>query len=688
MTLESAALEDDEPTGGRPSVRPSRPITGPILLGGDGFWLREAIELRFSGYGGASCTLGRMSATTLWFDTLDDDRLPPQDTRIDAWIVAPDNKLIGPLPGEICAHQSLRPFRLELREATFAVARDFLQFLREAPRFTASRSSRTSREVDETISDPNRIRAILGLLAARRVAPSNGGATLTSVEGDRLIWVGDAYELTRGEAVELEGYNSIFHVPIAEAQLTDDGVTTALPTSLRRARSRHFRRGAPKQRLSLRYEHPIWTGVRITSHAIADISFGGIRFLTTLEALLFEGLELPLVELTVPGERSPIRFHADVRRLEMKDDVIACGLRMKPSSPHDESRWAKLVGEELYGEVPAAENIDELWDLFDVSGYFKLSGKDPEQFAEIKRGFATASRRTAAAPQLFGQATFRSERGLEAAISILKPYRQTWFGHQLAKRPGNPPGMSDPRHVLREVYVRTMEHPLRDPSFKWLMGLIEAGVPWMRRAHIDFALKHRTSGLTTVQQFRMVEVDCTEPRWASIDGITIERATTEELGLLSQVVWGTRSRPYVEALDLVPERIELGDIAEAWRSAGFDRDRAILIARDHGMPVAAAILETGQAGTNLFRLLDSARIFDLGGDRFDVSRAALMHYARIWYAERGRAKFLYLREDQPDQAPEHGDLGEGFLWIMSATLLPDFLEHVFEMTGPRGASQI
>jgi hypothetical protein len=99
--------------------------------------------------------------------------------------------------------------------------------------------------------------------------------------------------------------------------------------------------------------------------------------------------------------------------------------------------------------------------------------------------------------------------------------------------------------------------------------------------------------------------------------------------------------------------------------------------------VAVALLETGELGTNLFRLLDGVRIFPLapGGQ---AAFGALLDGARAWYAARRRPLFVYYREYEEARVDSRlGDLGSGHIWIIAARLLPEFLEFVYQLTAPK-----
>ena len=142
----------------------------------------------------------------------------------------------------------------------------------------------------------------------------------------------------------------------------------------------------------------------------------------------------------------------------------------------------------------------------------------------------------------------------------------------------------------------------------------------------------------------------------------------------------------MDALDLNAERLELHDTMAEWRAAGLERERQVLVARQDGVAVAAIVLELGPPATNLFGLMDTARLFPLAPEG-TAAFVPLLDAAREWYAQRGRTTFVLVREDgeaaaewatrarlqdSPDSRPH--------LWLLSARMMPEFLEYVSEAT--------
>ena len=59
---------------------------------------------------------------------------------------------------------------------------------------------------------------------------------------------------------------------------------------------------------------------------------------------------------------------------------------------------------------------------------------------------------------------------MEASLSTMKPYRHSWLLHQLSRRPGRPAEAPQvPGQILRDTYLRTLEHAQSDPELRWVV---------------------------------------------------------------------------------------------------------------------------------------------------------------------------------------------------------------------------
>ncbi|QSQ23277.1 hypothetical protein JY651_50795 [Pyxidicoccus parkwayensis] len=366
--------------------------------------------------------------------------------------------------------------------------------------------------------------------------------------------------------------------------------------------------------------------------------------------------------------------------------------------------------------APATETdgarAEELWQLFVDSGYFNLAGRSAEWFESRRQSFIELGRRAGELPEVLCEAVWPSERGVEATLSTMKPYRSTWLLHQLAKRPGGSRYERVPGQMLRDLYTRTVEHALADPGIRWMGAYIESTVPFVHRAHRGFAERMAGTGRVLLHPVRMIDVDCHGPdTWgpmssspataadqvqivevspataeARVQPVEVSPATAGERARLTEQISRTRPASYVEALDLGPEALDFEDAARPWRAAGLERERHILVARRGTTPLAAAVLEVGPPGTNPFQLLDATRLFPLSPHGREAY-PALLSEARRWYAQRGRDSFVFLAEEPGDveAAGLHDEAPEAkpYLWLISADLIPDFLQHTHEQTVSR-----
>lgn len=615
---------------------------------------------------------------------------------------------IGPLSGEVCwseAGEDRTALGIQLLEVSTHQGRQILSLMEDVLRRGGAEPASSPLPVQEEVSGARRIASVLQSLAvvgtrgALRLPGRALRMKLERVEVDegRLSWrCEEPCSPFEGRPAELEvvGYNSAYRMRVAVLRTEGPQLVTALPERLWRVRHRWHRRVAAPQGLRAHFEHPLWKHLGWRERQPLDLSYSGLGLSVDVEDLLFPGLFLPVDLETAEGER--IGLSCEVRHVSHAWDEgrRVAGLEVRPRTPEDSARWMRFVSQTLSPATRTSETLLEpLWELYDASGYFQLAGKSSEHFAAMRRDFLDVGQRTAALPHLWCQTVWPSERGVEASLSSLKAYRYSWLLHQLGRRPGKPAhGPEVPGQILRDTYQRTLEHSQGDPEFRWMFCYGEATVPWMERTHMRFGRKHQDSGQALVMPLRLMDVECDEPSGQPASHLDIGPASIGEKYLLAEEIARTRPACYVEALDFNRERLELWGVSRAWQGAGMERERKILVARRQGLPLAALVLELGQPGTNLFRLMDSARLFPLSARGRDAY-VALLDEARRWFASRGRTSFVFLCEDEGGYAKVarlHDDpTAQPALWIISASLLPEFLEHINEQSyGRPGGSAL
>jgi hypothetical protein len=363
-----------------------------------------------------------------------------------------------------------------------------------------------------------------------------------------------------------------------------------------------------------------------------------------------------------------------------------CTVRFEPDGAEGRARWDETLERIVHPHTRRAGTwAASLWELYDKSGYFQLSGKTSAHFSRLRHSFAVATRRLDTLPELGCQVVWPSPERVEAALSALFVYAGTAMVYQVARRRDSTSSVSA-RQVLRAINVHAFEHLNRDPMFEWTLVYVqEGGARWSHLAYQVFTEAQLPTGLACVVRFRAME-------WQGGDrldppgGLSTGAATEQEWALLAAVLPRVRPRPYLEALDLVPARFDLKGVRDRWARGGFKREREVLVARERGRPLAAAVVESAHDALHLFGLLDSVRFFRLSPDG-DRSLGALVSAAHQWYRARGKQTFVcFFEGEQLEHAAQPGlyDLGAANLLAFPRPLMPDFLEHLYAITAPRG----
>ncbi len=553
----------------------------------------------------------------------------------------------------------------------------------------------------ERITRADRIGRIFEALTARRcrgrARTGTGDVDLVAALYDkydgRVAWDVLGPPPTTPFSLDVFGFSSVLHFDVEHAEEEDGLWTVPLPREVVRYRHRRLRRAAAWGGCKVSFRHPVWPQVRV-ERELADVSYEGLSFCTQPgEDLLYPGLVVE-AEVALPG-REPVRLRAEVRNITGTTVGRRCGMSVVPVGEEEGARWRALVEEQSHPltRVKGAWSRGT-WQLYERSGYFRLSGKTPAAFAKLGEEYHEAHERLEEHPRV-GYRVVRPMPGgggeVEASLSWLKPYSGSWMAHQLARHQpaGEKSRGNTAREALRDVYLRGFEPAQMDPEVKWFLAYCEANVRWVRFTAMDFAEWYQHTGQACLVPFRFMEADARR-EWSMPEGFSVGAPTQEEKARLFERLKETRPEAYREALDLVPERFELEGLKRKWSEAQLTREREVLVARQDGRALAVGVLETAHAGLNLFNVLDGVRIVPLeDASRPEVQEAmlALLSGAAEWYRARGREVFVHYVETEHVEYTHKAhltDLGEGRIWILSAQLLPDFIEHLCEATTPRG----
>lgn len=638
-------------------------------------------------------TAVRMSTTNVWFEP-EREGLCPYGQIVDVLLESPD-ATFGPFSAKMSIETVDDDVRAvaKLRDVKLDEGQLLVAFLLDATRRGLAAPARAAAPVQTEITDPVRLRVIVqGMLersAQARVTTGgcNARAFVVNLDAEKgeLLWsVVGLVPLDQGPfEVEVDGYNSVFRLRFDRSDRTTRGIITGLPSRAVCLRYRQFRRVEGINDAVARFEHPLWPELPRFERPLVDVSFAGIAFpADPVKDALYVGLRIDRIEV-ICEDGKIIKLRGTVRSLANVSGALACGVSVAPWE-EDAFHWTSFVMNRLNQTTAHGDkHADELWELYTDSGYFNLSGKDPKEFESLAKCFRHVMDRTKDSPWLSFHCVWPSPGRIESALSAMKAYGGTWMLHQLAKRKVV---QGSSRRILRDTYLRAFEHVHADSKANWILCYHEANIRWTHKAHVSFAKQFEATGLTVAHPFRLMEAYCRarpEPRPSS--PFTINRAGFDECELLLDVLEERLPRIYREGADLVAERLDLAEAKKNWAAADMERDREIWVARHRGIPVATAILEVGETGTNLFRLLDALRLVALqpGGE---AAYPELVEKARSWFLARGKESFVYIQEEGDARhvaEVNFRDLGEGIAWGLHIDLVPDFLELICELLAER-----
>jgi hypothetical protein len=634
-------------------------------------------------------------------------RPEPRSSRVSRELILALNQYkLGPVPVEVRPAAPLNPLpalpgsghRLTARfheGLPLSFVKDLHVLLEELRRRGCLAPALATPPVVETIDDPARIREILRALIAEgsegvllsRSAPPIPVRLLPPRPGDprplRALLQGPCP--LRPQTLRIQGHVSAFDVPVVHPRTEGGELALGLPDTLRRLRHRESRRIRVRSGWEVAFQHPYWPD-RVVRRPMHDISVHGLSFETPpADDLLIPGLvidSLCLLNDGVPRLAVPAR----VRRMSPAVGApgMVAGVRVEPADDAAFERW-RAIAQDIMNPAARTRGTrpEHSWTLFQESGYFALSGCSPADFARKTRDFANATRRMDDAPDLGCQSVVPSDRGAECSSAVHRLYSGTYFAGQLAKRKGSLPGFSS-RRILRDGHMRMYEHLQHDLDLRWILVYLHESTKWTQTAYRDFPRPHIARGDAWHHPIDAWVGRCDIAPRGRTPGLDIGPIVQGERALLARAAETSRCAAYVDALDLDVARQDLADLRRRWARVGLDREREIRVARVGGEPVAAVLLETAEPGLHLFDMYDTVRLYELapGGAAF---YGDLLAEAAAWYRARGRASFVYVREDQDEthaRAAGLQSLGGALLLLMSRRILPDFLEVVHEMTAP------
>jgi hypothetical protein len=418
-----------------------------------------------------------------------------------------------------------------------------------------------------------------------------------------------------------------------------------------------------------------------------DVSFGGVAGLIdpSLGPQLLPGTEISDVIVTWRGGPG-LRFTGEVRHRspDPERSVDLLGLRLYGASGDQRERWAREVETLLYPQTRSyGHDYESIWNLFEESGYFDISdqARSSTDFQLMRSSFETAYKKIEAAPHLGCIATYESPTRVETSISGLRAWSRSWFGTQLARNPTRPHISNSDSVPLRDIIYHVYERAGADPELDWIVHYVRDDAPSFSQVLFrDLVLSVPGACGVPFEVYRMKVTMLGETGAPNVHTATLRQAER----VLDQLA-DLRPRPYLEALDLLPETYGQTDFKQEWEIHGLERDRTMLVALDDRRIVAAAVLETMEDGLHVYGLLDGVRLFELEpGGRYHFG--ALLLGANEWFCSMGKSYFVCFDEDGvPEIMRSAGaeTMGTAVTTFLPRLATPELLERVSEVTVPK-----
>ena len=549
-------------------------------------------------------------------------------------------------------------------------------------------SSSFDEEWREAIDQPDEIEEMLQrfvraeAVGSVRYAEKLGGVRLLSVDraSGRLRWQCEQGASLAGRVVEFRSMNVVYLVAVGRlsAELCGE-----VPDTIFRVVRRRHRRAEARGRLFVRFDRASRFGA-LGLRTVKDISMSGLSLQASrLDKLA--GVEGTCEQVTLVSETESARVDVRVRnaRLNPESGRWTIGMSLSAASEDEWPVARRMIERTLYPTTDDSES--DTWSVHEKSGYLELSGKNAAEFAHIREDHLRSLRKIAAAPEVGHVLHWPREGTPQATMSLFKLYQSTWFMCQLSKR--RELSREQSKESLRDLYVRGLERQYTDPEGRWLLIYVQDAAPkFSSYVHIELTKRFTRTG-----------EGCLLPMHAFDVPVDARAHESRELGYMVRpaeghaALWAMRAlclvRPaqYLDAMDLNERRWDLAESGGRWHAAGMERERQLLIAYQGNTSVALAVVELAEPGVHLYGLLDSLRMFPLrpGGER---AFPALLAGARSWFAERGRAQFVYYREFEDGLSPageRFRDLGGATLTLLALDRVPEILERMTDFTAVR-----
>ena len=526
----------------------------------------------------------------------------------------------------------------------------------------------------ERITDPTRIRRSLVSLANAHVDGFVSGANQIGVS--LLACLTPPHKgllfLTNGEMpqspvveIELVGPLSLFRMSLRVTHISAGFLCTELPTDIVRTRRRKWLR-SELSGTHLMVRHP-WFDNDLIRVDAKDASRGGLGLQGESESLLlYPGLRLPEIELWRGDRRIDGPYGGEVKHAA----PAGAGATLHAPDRALTTSWLAYPRTTL-----DPKPVTEIWDLLVESGYLSLAGRSPEELGSARATYLDTLEHLSASPSVGVVAGWKSHKGFDGVVTMVRLYESVWMAYHLAKVSGPSTSGLPGKLVLRDFLRHAHEHVMSQDNTRYILSYVRDDGGWPKLLNVDFAQRNAAEGHCFIESEHAYLVPCSEP---AAPGCEPVRLTDKEAFV--EAALARHGRAFCDAYDYGPEDLELSSISNRWRDAGLQRRRQLFQWNAASGERAYAVAELASPGTHLYGLFDCVRIYHDGAHDAQAE-AVLLEVAAGWFRACGRTEFVFLQQDgKPAPLRAAQDMGRFSASLIPTSIGPDYMEHLWEIT--------
>jgi len=431
-------------------------------------------------------------------------------------------------------------------------------------------------------------------------------------------------------------YHGTYHFFSARTKKQNGSLSLEMPGVINRARRRRVVRVRPEGMVKTRFRcfHPV-LGRRITL-PVRDLSVRGLSFDSDyLRDLFWRGFRLRSCEILLDDEQYPLGS-VEVRSLVQSATANGewdkhCGVEFLDLPAATERSISAYIFHKTNPQIraPTAERIDELWQLFERSGFIY-----PSKMAYIRRIRpeidATWRKLLADDVPFYKQLVFREGEEELGTASAVQVYEHTWLLQHLAA--SSHPVKLIPKYVMLGLAQFLMENR----EIKYLVTYFRKENSFPRKMYSGFLERYPLEEQLLFSRHSFLtldlerEVNLREDQRPSAvrpgSRMVVEHATDADKEVIENYFQKQIHPLLIRSRSLSRDVLHLPETATMFRARGLKRERSCLVAKQGGALTAFALLENSSLGVNLSGLLNTFSLYTVcpGGERVRDARRSLL----------------------------------------------------------------